>query len=96
MAFRLRWTLGARIITGRNSNDIWDEMSVTPQAPSAGPGRTGRHEVGERQEILHAKGGPPAADAEAGLGGHEIRPLDGHGTQAAVGVLEGDAILSPE
>ena len=74
---------------GRNVSD-------TSGTPSARPGRTGRHEVGERQEILNAKGGPPAADAEVGVGGHEIRPIDGHGAQAPAGVLEGDAILSPK
>jgi hypothetical protein len=35
-------------------------------------------------------------EAEAGIGRHQICPIDRHGAQPAVGVLEGDAILSPE
>jgi hypothetical protein len=90
----------ARISTmgdGRNTSDIRDEISMTPQGlPSPRSRRTGRHQLGERYEVLHPKARPPAADAHVGIDRNEIRPIDGHGAQAAVGVLEGHSILSPE
>ena len=79
------------------THDIWDEIPLTRQAPhQRARRRTARHQIGERQEVLYPEAGPPAAEAEVGIGRHEIRPIDRHGAQAAVGVLEGDAILSPE
>lgn len=58
--------------------------------------RLDRHQLGQRDEVLHAKAGPAAPDAHVRIGRHEIGPRDGHGAHAAIGVLEGDAILSPQ
>jgi hypothetical protein len=55
-----------------------------------------REQVSQRQQILHSKARPPAAQAEVGIGGNNVRPIDRHGSQPSVGMLEGDAILSPE
>src|SRR5206468_10817061 len=57
---------------------------------------TGRHQFDERHKILHPKARPPSADADVGISGNAIRPIDGHRAQAAGGVLEGDSILSPK
>jgi hypothetical protein len=74
---------------GRNARDT--------QVPrSACLGRTGRHQVGECEEVCDPEAGPPAGDAQVGIGWHAIRPIDRHGAQPPIGVLERDAILSPE
>jgi hypothetical protein len=66
------------------------------RGPSARSPRTGRHQLGERHEILNPKARPPAADTDVGISETAIRPIDPHRAQAAIGMLEGDSILSPE
>jgi hypothetical protein len=81
----------------QNTCDRWDEIHVTPQVPrSACPGHSGRYQIGECHQVRDSEAGPPAGNAEVGVGRHPIRPIDRHGAQPTVGVLERDAILSPE
>jgi hypothetical protein len=82
---------------GRSQHDRRDEIPLTPGAPWATlPRGKGCHQLGQRQEVLHAKARPPAADAEVGIGGHEIRPVHGHRVQAPDGMLERDPVLAPQ
>ena len=84
-------------MAGRNKTDIPDEILLTTAGlPSSRSPRTGRHQRGERHEILHPKARPPAADADVRISGHAVCPVDRHRAQAPVGMLEGDSILSPE
>ncbi len=50
----------------------------------------------EHQEIADAKVRTPASEAQVRIGRLAIRPADGHGAERAVGLLEGDTLLTPE
>ena len=67
-----------------------------PGLPSVRSPPTGRYQLGERHEILNPKARSPTTDADVRISGNAIRPIDRHRAQAAVGMLEGDSILSPE
>jgi hypothetical protein len=53
-------------------------------------------ERSEHQEIADAKVRTPASEAQVRIGRFAISPADGHGAERAVGMLEGDTLLTPE